>query len=33
MSHELLRRRALSFLADAKLDFERGDYDLALFHI
>lgn len=33
MSYELLRRRALSFLADARVDFERGDYDLALFHV
>lgn len=33
MSYDLLRRRALSFLTDAKVDFERGDYDLVLFHV
>jgi len=33
LSYDLLRRRALSFLADAKVDFERGDYDLVLFHV
>lgn len=29
----ILRRRAESFLKDAVVDFERGDYDLALFHV
>lgn len=33
LSYELLRRRALSFLRDAEWDFERGDYDLVLFHV
>lgn len=33
MGYELLRRRALSFLMDARVDFERGDYDLVLFHV
>lgn len=33
MSYELLKRRALSFLRDARWDFERGDYDLVLFHV
>ncbi|MBS7635624.1 HEPN domain-containing protein [Candidatus Bathyarchaeota archaeon] len=33
VSYELLRRRALSFLRDAKGDFEQGDYDLVLFHV
>ena len=29
----MLRRRALSFLRDARSDFEQGDYDLVLFHV
>ena len=33
LGFELLRRRALSFLRDAKVDLDSGDYDLALFHI
>jgi len=28
-----LRRRARAFLESAKADFERGDYDLVLFHV
>lgn len=30
---ELLRKRALSFLRDARSDFEHEDYDLVLFHV
>ena len=30
---ELLKRRALSFLRDAAIDYEREDCDLALFHV
>ena len=30
---EVLRRRALAFLKDAEVDYERGDYDLVLFHV
>lgn len=33
MDFELLKRRALSFFKDAKSDYERGDYDLVLFHV
>jgi HEPN domain-containing protein len=33
LSFELLKRRALSFLRDARSDFENGDYDLTLFHV
>lgn len=33
VSYELLKRRALSFLRDAKSDSEHGDYDLVLFHV
>lgn len=33
MSFELLKRRALGFLRDAKSDYEIGDYDLVLFHV
>ncbi|MEL9996956.1 MAG: HEPN domain-containing protein [Sulfolobales archaeon] len=33
MSFDLLKKRALSFLRDAKTDFENGDYDLVLFHV
>ncbi|MET1160263.1 MAG: HEPN domain-containing protein [Thermoprotei archaeon] len=33
MSFELLKRRALSFLRDARFDLEHGDYDLTLFHV
>ena len=33
MGYELLRKRALSFLRDARSDFEHGDYDLVLFHV
>ncbi|MEM1831279.1 MAG: HEPN domain-containing protein [Desulfurococcaceae archaeon] len=33
MSYEILRRRAESFLRHAFDDFERGDYDLVLFHV
>ncbi|MEM1944338.1 MAG: HEPN domain-containing protein [Nitrososphaerota archaeon] len=33
MEGEFLRRRALAFLADAQMDFERGEYDLVLFHV
>jgi len=32
LSFELLKKRALSFLRDAKVDLESGDYDLALSH-
>ena len=30
---EILKRRALGFLKDAEADFERGEYDLVLFHV
>jgi HEPN domain-containing protein len=30
---EVLRRRSLGFLDNAKDSFQRGDYDLTLFHI
>ncbi|MEM3133850.1 MAG: HEPN domain-containing protein [Candidatus Caldarchaeum sp.] len=30
---EFLKRRALAFLADAQTDYERGEYDLVLFHV
>ncbi len=30
---EHLKRRALAFLEDAKVDFKRGSYDLVLFHV
>jgi HEPN domain-containing protein len=30
---DLLKKRVLSFLRDAKTDFENGDYDLVLFHV
>ncbi|MCD6126032.1 MAG: HEPN domain-containing protein [Thaumarchaeota archaeon] len=30
---EVLRRRARAFLESAKADFNRGDYDLVLFHV
>jgi len=33
VGYELLRKRALSFLRDARGDFEHGDYDLVLFHV
>lgn len=33
VSFDLLKKRALSFLRDAKTDFENGDYDLVLFHV
>jgi len=33
VGYELLRKRALSFLRDARSDFEHGDYDLVLFHV
>lgn len=33
LSYEILRRRARSFLRDAYGDYERGDYDLVLFHV
>ncbi|MEM3826599.1 MAG: HEPN domain-containing protein [Nitrososphaeria archaeon] len=33
MSYELLKKRALSFLRNAKNDYEQNDYDLVLFHI
>jgi HEPN domain-containing protein len=33
MDFELLKKRALSFLRDAKVDYEHEDYDLALFHV
>lgn len=33
MSYEILRRRAESFLRHASDDFDRGDYDLVLFHV
>ncbi len=29
---DMLKRRALGFLADARIDVSRGDYDLACFH-
>jgi len=32
LSFELLKKRALSFLRNARIDIESGDYDLALFH-
>jgi HEPN domain-containing protein len=32
LSFELLKKRALSFLRDAKFDLESGDYGLMLFH-
>lgn len=32
-SFELLKRRALSFLRDARVDLDSGDYDLVLFHV
>lgn len=33
LGFELLRRRALSFLRDARVDLDSGDYDLVLFHV
>lgn len=33
MSHEILRRRAESFMRYAVDGFNRGDYDLVLFHV
>jgi HEPN domain-containing protein len=33
MSFELLKKRALSFLRDARYDLEHEDYDLVLFHV
>jgi len=30
---DFLRRRALSFLESARADYDRGDYDLVLFHV
>ncbi len=33
MGFELLKKRALGFLRDAKSDFELEDYDLTLFHV
>ncbi|MEM1793648.1 MAG: HEPN domain-containing protein [Desulfurococcaceae archaeon] len=33
MSYELLKKRALSFLRNAKNNFDQGDYDLTLFHV
>ena len=30
---EVLRKRARAFLESAKADFNRGDYDLVLFHV
>jgi len=33
VSFDLLKKRALSFLRDAKTDFENDDYDLVLFHV
>jgi len=33
MGFELLKKRALSFLKDAVIDYEREDYDLVLFHV
>jgi len=29
----ILKKRARAFLKSAKADFERGDYDLVLFHV
>lgn len=29
----ILKKRARAFLDSAKADFERGDYDLVLFHV
>ena len=29
----VLKRRARAFLESAKADFDRGDYDLVLFHV
>jgi len=29
----ILKKRARAFLESAKADFERGDYDLVLFHV
>jgi HEPN domain-containing protein len=33
VSFDLLKKRALSFLRDARVDLENGDYDLVLFHV
>ena len=33
MSFELLKRRALSFLRNARSSFELGEYDIALFNM
>jgi len=33
MSFEILKRRALAFLRDAKEDFNKEDYDLVMFHV
>jgi len=33
MNFELLKRRALSFLKNAKSSFEQGEYDIALFNM
>lgn len=33
MSFELLRRRALSSLRDARIDLNNGDCDLTLLHV
>jgi len=33
MGFELLKKRALGFLRNAKSDFEQEDYDLTLFHV
>jgi HEPN domain-containing protein len=33
MSFELLKRRALSFLRNARSSFEQGEYDISLFNI
>lgn len=33
MSFEILKKRALAFLRDAKEDFNKEDYDLVMFHV
>jgi len=33
VGYEILKKRALSFLRDAREDFKHGDYDLVLFYV
>jgi len=33
VGYEILRRRAEAFMRHAGEDFDRGDYDLVLFHV